>query len=338
MMAKLTEIEATYRIVTPLFCAGAHFDQAELRVPSFKGVLRFWWRALAWSRLNGNLKKIQREENTLFGSADGGQSRVIILPFHGKARSPGIGHNLSLGQGARYLAYGLRETHRAHIDGGFDLTVQMRARDCDSLTIDGLKDALVALGLFGGMGARSRRGFGSLSLQSIRLKNKLKGYDEPQSMDDLTRRIADFRSRYGRTGVPPYTALSKGARYLLLSSNDSFPLKLLDRVGQELKNAVRVVPRAKRIAFGLPRKPHNNRRASPLFIHVHECGGRPVAVVSFLPARFLPAGNSNISVGRRRVSQVPEEQLYKPISQFMDRLLDRKKRKEPFTEVKEVEL
>ena len=37
-------IRATYRITTPMFCGGAE-QQAEFRLPSFKGVLRFWWRA-----------------------------------------------------------------------------------------------------------------------------------------------------------------------------------------------------------------------------------------------------------------------------------------------------
>ncbi len=73
-----TEIEATYRVTTPMFCGGVNQQEAELRLPSFKGVLRFWWRALAWSRLQGDLKAIKREEDALFGSADGGQARVSM--------------------------------------------------------------------------------------------------------------------------------------------------------------------------------------------------------------------------------------------------------------------
>ena len=52
----VTAIEATYLVTTPVFCGGAHRERAELRPPSFKGVLRFWWRALSWSRLDGNLE------------------------------------------------------------------------------------------------------------------------------------------------------------------------------------------------------------------------------------------------------------------------------------------
>ena len=78
-----SEIEATYRVVTPMFCGGADPERrAELRLPSFKGVLRFWWRALAWTRLDGDLGRIRREEDALFGSAGGGRSRVLMRLAH----------------------------------------------------------------------------------------------------------------------------------------------------------------------------------------------------------------------------------------------------------------
>lgn len=71
-------IDATYRVATPLFCSGADPNRAEIRLPSFKGALRFWWRALAWPRYGGNLGEIQKQEDALFGSAGGEQSRVLM--------------------------------------------------------------------------------------------------------------------------------------------------------------------------------------------------------------------------------------------------------------------
>ncbi len=86
-------IEATYRIVTPMFIGEANKnpdDQANknpddhlvpdtsdsVRPPSFRGALRFWWRALNWGRFRNNaqsdadaLKALHREEVRLFGSA-----------------------------------------------------------------------------------------------------------------------------------------------------------------------------------------------------------------------------------------------------------------------------
>ena len=40
--------------------------------------------------------------------------------------------------------------------------------------------------------------------------------------------------------------------------------------------------------------PHE-RRASPLFIHIHKCGDKAVGVITFIPARFLPKNKDSIS-------------------------------------------
>jgi len=51
--------------------------EAELRAPSIKGVLRFWWRAMALGRLV-SVDKVREDETRIFGSGgDGvGQAKV----------------------------------------------------------------------------------------------------------------------------------------------------------------------------------------------------------------------------------------------------------------------
>ncbi|MBA3891822.1 MAG: hypothetical protein H0X64_14970, partial [Gemmatimonadaceae bacterium] len=88
-----------------------------------------------------------------------------------------------------------------------------------------------------------------------------------------------------------------------------------------------------RIAFGLP---HNygqpngkvepaadgiDRRASPLFIHIHQAAETdvPVAVVAFLPAAFLPPRHDKIRVGSEQV-RLQSHDLWKPVAAFMDRM------------------
>ncbi len=386
-----TTIDAKYRVVTPLFCAGADPARPELRLPSFKGVLRFWWRALAWSRFRGDIGTILREEDELFGSARGGQSRVSMR----LAPDPDL--DLSkvsidkvltvsqtdknvVGEGARYLGYGVMKAGqltRACLRSPFDFTVQMRAHDLSEDGLSSLTDALVALGTIGGMGAKSRKGYGSLVIRSLHVNGE-EPWHAPQAMNDLRDAIASLR--YGDTSstLPEFTALSTRTRHVLISSNQMEPIALLDLVGRELvryrswgrggkilgnrfdseknfkddhnlmKGRLRKT-HPRRIAFGLPHNygkhddqqvgpddKHLDRRANPLFIHIHECRGTPVAVLSFLPARFLPKGRSDISVGGNRVPQTPEANLYRPIHDFLDRLLDPKKREEPFTNAVEV--
>ena len=399
-----TRIEVTYSVVTPLFCTGADSKIPEVRLPSFKGVLRYWWRALAWSRCGADLGTIRRQEDRLFGSAGEGQSRVVMrLASEPAAQPVSVGDVLRVrkggdivGDGARYLGYGVMEAFprktkrtgertragqltRACLSAPFDFVVQMRARDLGEQESASLVDALVALGVLGGLGARSRKGYGSLALRSLYVNGE-EHWSRPRSRDELQRAIAALRSDRSSERsepCPELTVLSKGARHVLLSSARREPLELLDLVGREMlrfrswgyKGKIlggqldseknfrddhdlmkgrqrRSHPR--RIAFGLP---HNygqqkhekvgpadglDRRASPLFIHIHPCDDRPVAVLSFLPARFLPADKSGISVGGSRVPQAPEEELYRPIHDFLDRLLDGGRRREPFADAVEV--
>ena len=313
------EIEATYRVVTPMFCGGADPGSAELRIPSFKGVLRFWWRALAWSRCGEDLKTIQKEEDQLFGGAGGGRSRVVITHVEPVKSETGFGSELKVGPGARYLGYGVLEpgAQRAFLEPGFGFTVHMRTRDLDRARMSSLENALTALGLFGGMGARSRKGYGSVSIRSLMVDGRAR-WREPSSKAELAAKLRLFRCDSGRPNLPAYTALSKASRHLLVSSDHGDSLELLDRMGREFKEAVGSTPRPDRDVFGLPRKAGDARRASPLFIHVHQCDDRPIGVVSFLPARFLSEDGSPSSGWES--PRAREGRLYKPIHDFLNHL------------------
>ena len=385
-----TEIRATYRLVTPMFCAGAAPEQAELRLPSFKGVLRFWWRALSWSRLRADLTKIQEEEAELFGSSSGGQSRVSLRLE--TATCPVVVANdtvlrisaedrRTVGDGARYLGYGVMEAFarrgtqsgqltRSCLRAPLDFTVRARGRHLTEELVETLLDALIAVGVVGGMGARSRRGYGSLNLRALSV-DAAERWTEPRSRHDLRDRVRMLRCDSDPSRLPEFTAFSSDTRHVLVQGGRSnlAPMELLDLVGRELmryrswghrgqvlgrdseKNFVddhdlmkgsRRVAHPRRIAFGLP---HNygkrkeqqvgpygqlDRRASPLFVHVHECRNTSVAVLSFFPSRFLP-NNTAISVGGTRVLQKPEAELYRPVHDFLDRLLDPGRRKELMT-------
>ncbi len=50
-----------------MFLAGADGKTPELRPPSIKGLMRFWWRAM-----NGHLplEELKKEEGKIFGTSD----------------------------------------------------------------------------------------------------------------------------------------------------------------------------------------------------------------------------------------------------------------------------
>jgi CRISPR-associated protein Cmr1 len=109
----------------------------------------------------------------------------------------------------------------------------------------------------------------------------------------------------------------------------------------------------KRIVFGLPhnygkKEQHKDveperfdRRASPLFIHVHQAAQnhQPITVLTFLPSRFLPAGQTRLSVGGASV-ELDTSSLWEPVETFLERMLNKTPephhRKESFGLVTEV--
>lgn len=403
-----TRIEVSYLLTTPMFSAATSPDVAELRLPSFKGMLRFWWRALAWSRCQADLALIQQQEERLFGSTRTGQAQVVMrLGSHtpwlqlrkDQCLTVARGDQQVVGMGARYLGYGLMaafrsqntntsagQLSRAALQAPLAFQVQLRASGLEDGLLTSLLQALIALGTLGGMGARSRKGYGSLVLQALEVDGASAQlgatqplWAAPRNAGELVGAIAALQKPANRDGLPEFTALSSGARHLVLTAEAcDHPLDLLDLVGRELvrfrswgkggrvldgvpsemkfnrdHDLMKIAIGARRshperIAFGLP---HNygrgrenevapagqlDRRASPLLIHIHQCGSRPAAVLSFLPARFLPAGTA-ISVGGTPIAPKPESELYKPIHAFLNRLLDPQQCKEPFSDVLEVQ-
>lgn len=332
-------IEAKFRIVTPLFMGGEDQNKPELRVPGIKGALRFWWRALAWNWCKGNLKSIRDLEGEIFGSTKDGQSRVIMDLCEANAESTNesfIEKGQKKRQGLMYLGYGPIDRGnltRGYIKQPVDATLRIRIRPKDgkapdeSVIADQISKALIAMGYFGGLGSRSRRGFGSFNLIELNVDGQTK-FNCPTSKDQLEKEIRKFIKDLDMyNGLPEYTAFSQKTEFYLFKDMSADPLDLLDGVGKAMieyrlgtrnrrsrfekdtllaKKALnsQVNEHPQRLFFGLPHNYHfknsnrnleirgkkHDRRASPLLIHVQMVGKKYAAVAALMPARFLPPG------------------------------------------------
>ena len=177
----------TVEVVTPLFLGGSDPRGApELRPASFRGAMRFWLRAwLGQSLGDHTLDELRRKETEVFGDASQDSGSAIIVRIAGQPRSSPF---TPLGQsnpGLRYLLFSMEKRERDSRTGQpstvwrdcfapntrFDLTLQMRtpaSSDAQELIF---KRAAASLWLsiwLGGLGARSRRGSGSLGIASDR--------------------------------------------------------------------------------------------------------------------------------------------------------------------------
>lgn len=178
----MTSYTFRMEVVTPLFLSGADQTQAELRAPSIKGALRFWFRAMMGGIVGAeNTAAIFAKEAELFGST-GGASHVAILAHQrgnanitpwdqlvGSLQWPASLGQLDPRQGMSYLGFSLKATR----DRGartcilpdrsqFELTMIPRY---PAASQSGIQTVLASLWLattLGGFGSRSRRGFGAL--------------------------------------------------------------------------------------------------------------------------------------------------------------------------------
>ena len=375
----MKRIEATFQLVTPCF-TGPDKDTAALRVASIKGVLRFWWRALHYTH-DGALQNLRQEEEALFGSSEKGQSRILMHLKPGK-KSPSVcqkaevlsSNSKVVGPGARYLGYGVMESFASKSKGTkageltrpclaapCEFVLHIGARDRDEWALQAIDPALRLLGLIGGVGARSRKGYGSLNLIALKGDGIDNTWQPPQTADEYRDRLQHcLRSvptkPKGDDPEPLISAFSSHTRIDLLYENGKDPLQLIDDYGRDMvryrswgrngkilndelskkrfpedhdwmkgeKTDQDFHPR--RAVFGLP---HNygkgisvttetyERRASPLFFHVHKIGKTYAGIALLLRARFLPEDEKIKVKNTRDVQCVPARPDWSVLTEFL---------------------
>jgi CRISPR-associated protein Cmr1 len=322
-------LEAQYEIVTPMFIGGAHPNDApEIRPPSVKGALRFWWRALQWGTClkdaNGDtclaLKALYQQEATLFGAAveENRYGQGLCLIKLKQVQTQGIEENWPRNNdaGAGFLGYGLDATqngnpHRRGIkQGRFTVCLALKPT-VTAVQVQQLKNTLLIWGMLGGLGSRSRRGFGSVAItklndQSFDFKN-VENY-----LDAIKSLIAAIQLA---PSMPIYTTFNQSLR-ITKAGHDQDPRRLMDRLGSQYREARKQAGKGlAKLPFGLPlagnrgASDEDNRRGSPLLMHIHPIGTEFVGLVTLIPAHFHP----EYSEGNRL-------EFYRPLQSFMDAL------------------
>jgi len=204
-----------YKLITPLFGGGVKPGEADpitvVRASEVRGHLRFWWRATRGGQFGGDPDKMRKAEEAIWGSAAGkdkpGPSIVNIRVYDwidrpklasvsvqkkGKTEVVDVGDPSSP---YSYVAFPLRKTPdkpAGHLrQAGIEFSVEIRLTRTqvavvltrtESITLnllDEVEAAIWAWETFGGIGARTRRGFGALHC----LEMDDKPYQMPRSLD-----------------------------------------------------------------------------------------------------------------------------------------------------------
>ncbi len=226
-MAKHDVLTVTLSAVTPLFIGGAEPNaRAEIRVSSLKGLLRYWYRALDGAYARQERPGEPTREECFFGSETAGQS-PCLLRLEQWIEGCSSWKQQRFENGTAYLGYslGLRPNDRKAIPTGTSFTLRVTSHPVRG-TAEARQAWLAALWLLvhiGGIGARSRRGFGSLRVE------KWEGWEECSSLPlpcqastpdewkaQMEAGLQRLRGWFPIVPMADHTVIAPGARFLLL--------------------------------------------------------------------------------------------------------------------------
>lgn len=168
------------RFITPTFLGGADpKGTPELRGPSLKGALRFWWRAQGGI---SEIKKLRERELEIFGGVDSSNARRASFTIRVSHQEFITGETLPESRTSvrnknfkvnifEYLAYGIydqkeRKLNRNFVQSGQQFQVKFSFSSANYKSE--VLSAFRSLSLFGGIGTKSRNGYGKFEILNDR--------------------------------------------------------------------------------------------------------------------------------------------------------------------------
>ena len=229
----MPSITFSCQTITPLFLSGADGFTPELRPPSIKGALRFWWRAM-----HGHLpiKDFKEKEGALFGDTNQ-RSRIVVRCL---ADPPNIQNAQRYNNfaGVNYLWYSAFMNNLQYVTD-FKFDVILRAKNASDL--QNAAYAFWLLANFGALGSRARRGAGNFVVTHIHDSQQLlNGFDFlsiyqnlPDTVNQLEANLQFLQTHFGTTPTTTVTDLNTFSNFELyqVDYRDNEALRALNRLG-----------------------------------------------------------------------------------------------------------
>src|SRR5260370_14155524 len=299
----MKQVTFTLRTLTALFLAGADQTSAELRAPTFRGLMRYWYRALMGSVVGASkesLPLVMKAETAIFGATDMGSHISIRISEASKdpQRFQKESYSRENVSGRDYLLWSMAASGKGERykpdrllfpkDTTFRVTLSSKGDDDTKL-----QQAIASFWLLthlGGIGSRSRRCAGSVTVDDIDGdNNKTTGlsFAPTENIEDLQRQISEgikITQKVARESIPSDTltsvtqtafdALAQKTCSIWLLHNDNWhtPDTAMRAIGSNLQTYRRDLPLQSRTIFGLPLMGVDNRsrHASPLLLRMVE--------------------------------------------------------------------
>ncbi len=331
--------EYELQLVSPAFLAGANQDleDCDLRGAALRGQLRWWWRAMYAGKIG--LKDLQKLEEAIWGSVERGSpmslsvrrisggppqpytKNEVFLQSHGISSAGGGQKTTTLG--LYYTTYGMAEKgdkrwfmpEKSHwqVVSIFRDTWWIESAMKIKITADEVEQqasaALWLLCRYGGIGAKSRKGFGSLEDAQVQGIN---------SWEDCSRLAEELAAKCGiQIAKQEIYGPSLDTALFLDNIRTEWkdPWFASHMIGEVLKaSATKSLEKRDCPALGMPRKNADEgrfrvrRHASPVLwsLSRHSDGKLSVHLVAF-PSPKLPNANESEEILKDFVEQVKIE-------------------------------
>jgi len=167
----MNKIDIKFKIVTPCIMSGANQKLAELRAPSIRGQLRFWFRVMG-----GTIE----EEKTIFGGigkGDEGRASSVVVRIKTargdiKTISDQTMNNILPEVRYDYFLWPLRNSSNARGVIKENQTIELQISNLKNLDEQIGEKTIKAFLLLGSLGTRSRRCYGSIFPEKVVFNNK----------------------------------------------------------------------------------------------------------------------------------------------------------------------
>lgn len=294
------ELRFEVEFVTPAFLGGAD-GNAEIRTAPFKHGIRYWWRVLYGAKYakSGNLKET---EDKIFGSTGGKSSIEIYIPTIGgmsvvRKDSFPNGRMVDASHSGKsfkinildYLAYGKFDYQKgvgnvynvSHVKPSTKIELFIRIKDIGYASE--VKDAIKFFLSYGGIGSRSRNGFGSMDcISSLEYSHRIAISPDP----------LDF------------PCLSSASRFFEMKNDAETWEDALSEIGRIYKSARCSLERphryerrgfvARPIEVKGERIPDNIKKGripKPFYLGVTKRNGKFIGYIFYLPIAFYEKEN-----------------------------------------------
>ncbi len=353
----IKKISFEIETITPMFLSGADQSKAELRAASIKGLLRFWWRTL---QVESNLDRLREKESKVFGSSDektgGGSSFAIRIAHEGVLETTNADfpkHNIIVTSKGKsfpvnvleYMAYGpcsydkVKKKNvivRKYISGGFKFSLHISIFKQEFL--NEILKAMYVFDLFGGVGSKSRNGFGSFLItnkdecfNSIANDISVGGAYTKENLQKVAK----------GTDLKAYTTFAEGTRVFRAKDPYATWDKTLGEVGKIYRGIrsgdIKIGKEKDSIPFeqkykydkrqyiGSPivadhkTKSLLDRHAKPYFIKITKEGDRYRAYILYLPSRYCVELDNAVQHDRKFTEVCNEFNTF--LSQHMETII-----------------